>query len=96
MSQTIVTQTGSLVNYANIISMSVEKGEILDESTGQTSEKVAVVGTDITGETLVFGAYDSFYTANSVFSEVVKWLKNNAFPLFEVPLAKEKENAHAV
>ena len=94
--KSIITQTGSLVNYGNIISMSVEKGEILDEATGQTTEKVAVIGTDITGETLVFGAYDSFYTANSVLAEVIKWLKNNAFSLFEIPPAKEMENAHAI
>ncbi len=94
--KSIITQTGSLVNYENIISMSVEKGEILDESTGQTSEKVAVIGTDTTGETVIFGTYDSFYSANSVLSDIIKWLKNNAFLLFEIPLAKEKENAHVV
>lgn len=60
MSQTIITQTGSIVNYANIISMSVEKGELLNEQTGKPNEKV-----------VVFGTYDSFYTANSVFAEVV-------------------------
>lgn len=92
--KSIITQTGSLVNYENIISMSVEKGEILDESTGQTSEKVAVIGTDTNGETVIFGTYDSFYSANSVLSDIIKWLKNNAFSLFEI--SPVKENAHAV
>ncbi len=96
MLKSIITQTGSLVNYANMISISIEKGELLDESTGQTSEKVAVIGTDTTGETVIFGTYDSFYSANNVLSDIIKWLKNNAFTLFEIPPAKEMENAHAV
>ena len=94
MLKSIITQTGSLVNYANIISMSVEKGELLDESTGQTTEKIAVIGTDTAGGTVIFGTYDSFYTANNVLSEVIRWLKNNAVSMFQIP--QPKENAHVV
>jgi len=96
MSQTIITQEGSVVNYANIISMSVAKGELLNQQTGKNDEKVAVIGTDTTGEMVVFGTYDSFYTANSVLTEIVKWLKNNAFPLFEIPPVSGAVTADAV
>ena len=56
MERRIITQDDAVVNLNNIIRLSVERGEIADEMTGEMKDKIAVIGTDVTGEIIVIGA----------------------------------------
>lgn len=85
MERRIITQDDAVVNLNNIIRLSVERGEIADEMTGEMKDKVAVIGTDVTGEIIVIGAYDSYFAANQVMEGIVNWLKQSGEPPYEIP-----------
>lgn len=70
MAKTIITQKGIAVNYNNLITIAVEKGEMLNERTGEMEDKIAVIGSDVLGEIIVLGAYDSAYAANSLLADI--------------------------
>lgn len=85
MAKTIITQKGIAVNYNNLITIAVEKGEMLNERTGEMEDKIAVIGSDVLGEIIVLGAYDSAYAANSLLADITDWLKKDTIPFFEIP-----------
>lgn len=85
MAKTIITQNGSAVNFDNLITISVERGELPNAQTGEAEEKIAVVGADTVGEVVVLGAYDSAYAANRIMSAITDWLKNGDTATFSIP-----------
>ena len=85
MAMTIITQNGSAVNYNNLITISVERGELPNAQTGVAEEKIAVIGSDILGEVIVIGAYDSAYAANRIMNEITDWLTNSMGQSYIVP-----------
>ena len=85
MTKTIITQKGIVVNYNNLITIAVEKGEMSNERTGEMEDKIAVSGSDVLGEIIVLGAYDSAYAANSLLADITDWLKKDTIPFFEIP-----------
>ena len=84
MEKTIFTQKGTAVNYDNLITIAVEKGEMPNERTGEMEDKIAVIGSDVLGEIIVLGAYDSTFAANSLMTDITDWLKEDTTPFFEV------------
>ena len=84
MAKTIITQKGVAVNYDNLITIAVEKGEMPNERTGEMEDKIAVIGSDVLGEIIVLGAYESTYAATTLMADITDWLKSDNIPFFEV------------
>ncbi len=89
MTKTIITQDFSAVNYGNLISISVERGDLTDKQTGKTEDKFAVVGADVAGDVNVLGAYDSDYAARKVMAGIVNWIEEDRKPMYTIPMGDE-------
>ena len=85
MTKTIITQEGTAVNYANLVTISVESGEMPNKQTGEAEAKVGIVGTDVQGEIILLGVYDSVYAANRMREEILDWLVDESSAMFTIP-----------
>ncbi len=85
MTKTIITQEGTAVNYANLVTISIENGEMPNKQTGEAEAKVGIIGTDVQGEIIVLGVYDSVYAANRMKDEILDWLADEGSTMFTVP-----------
>ena len=89
MTKTIITQDFSAVNYGNLVSITVARGELTNKQTGSSENKFAVIGTDVLGEDNVLGAYDSDYAARKVMAAIVNWIEEDRKPSFTIPAGDE-------
>ena len=85
ITKTIITQEGTAVNYANLVTISVESGEMPNKQTGEAEAKVGIVGTDVQGEIILLGVYDSVYAANRMREEILDWLVDESSAMFTIP-----------
>ena len=76
MAKTIVTQEGNLVNYAHIITVSVE---ISDDG-----DVYGLIATDIVSSIHILGIYSSKNTAVSAKRRLTDWLDSEALGVYSL------------
>ena len=92
MAKSILTPEGDLINYDNLIAVSVEvrSGGVDDE---HTEDAYCIVGTDVTNrENLLYHSSD-YDKVMSVQGDITRWLQSEAFSTFEMPTADEGGDA---
>ena len=85
MAKSILTPEGDLVNYDNLIAVSVDEENSEDE--------YCIIGTDVTNrENLLYHSSD-YDKVMSVQRDITRWLQSEAFSTFEMPTADEGGDA---
>ena len=99
MAKSILTPEGDLVNYDNLIAVSVEVRPVsvevrpvgVDEE--HSEDECCIVGTDVTNkENLLYHSPD-YDKVMSVQRDITRWLQSEAFSTFEMPTADEGGDA---
>ena len=88
IAKAILTQSNDVVNYDNLIAVSVEVCPI-EYAEDHVVDEPCIVATDVNGgHTMLFHSpkEDEVYSAMSDF---VRWLQNEAFSTFEMPEGSE-------
>ncbi|MDE7363721.1 MAG: hypothetical protein K2N27_02360 [Ruminococcus sp.] len=76
MAKSIITQEGNLVNYANIVTVTVE---ISDDG-----EVYGLIATDTGNSIHILGTYPSENMAVKAEKRLTDWLKNEAFGVYSM------------
>lgn len=88
MAKTIVTQFGEMLNYDNIVKISVitnwEDAEI-DEESGTIKPDFEMIGKDITGMDIPMGIYDTPEEAENAVKALHDWLSSESYAVYEIP-----------
>ena len=63
MAKTIITQSGELINYSNVVSVSVDSGAKKDS---QNNKLFSVTAVTTNGQNTIIGSYDSCYEAHGI------------------------------
>ena len=79
MAKTIITQDGDLVNYANIIAVTVG-----DATRHLSNEKYVLVAYDTMNEELPLGFYPTYEKAREAEKNLAEWLNNEAFGVYRL------------
>ena len=92
MAKSILTPEGDLVNYDNLIAVSVEVRSVgVDEE--HSEDEYCIIGTDVTNkENLLYHSTDHDKVMN-VQRDITRWLQSEAFSTFEMPTADEGGDA---
>ncbi|MBR1422699.1 MAG: hypothetical protein IJ571_04570 [Ruminococcus sp.] len=94
MAKTIVTQFGEMLNYDNIVKISVvtnwEDAEISKD--GTISPDFEMIGRDITGTDNPMGVYDTPEDAENAVKALYKWLSSEAYSVYEIPQPQGADN----
>lgn len=90
MTMTIITQTGEIVNYGNVLQIYIAEGTY---DGAEAFALVAQPNTPITesDELIQLGVYDSEDKCQKVHRDMIKWLKTNVQSVFEVPATVQEE-----
>ena len=91
MAKTIVTQFGEMLNYDNIVKISVvtnwEDAEISKD--GTISPDFEMIGTDTSGNRIPMGIYETPEEAENALKDLHDWLGTEAYAVYEVPQGSE-------
>lgn len=88
MAKSIITQDGDLVNYDNLVSVSVETRSIVYDEDKENIE-LCIVGVDTSNvEILIFHSPNDDEVM-AVQRDIVRWLQSEAFSTFEIPVKDE-------
>ena len=92
MAKSIITQDGDLVNYNNLVAISVEERAVgFDEE--HSEDEYCIIGTDVkNGEILLYHNSD-YEEVMKVQRDITRWLQSEAFSTFEMPTADEGGDA---
>ena len=92
MAKSIITQDGDLVNYDNLVAISVEERAVgFDEE--HSEDEYCIIGTDVkNGEILLYHSSD-YEEVMKVQRDITRWLQSEAFSTFEMPTADEGGDA---
>lgn len=90
MSKVIRTRNGEIINFANIIEVSVMEGEAQGEN-GDISTVFAAVAFDVYGEKRELALYDTVEEADEILNLFAAWLSLSNEVLFDF----SAENAEA-
>ena len=83
MAKTIITQDGDLVNYANIIAVSVEMMSVEDEEY-TPDESYVLVAYDVTKEKIPLGFYSDYESACNAKKSLINWLSGETFGVYKI------------
>ena len=87
MAKTIVTQFGEFLNYANIVKIGVETNwddAEIDEENGTIKPDFEMIGTDIAGNKIPMGIYDTPDEADNALKALHDWLSTEAYAVYEI------------
>lgn len=91
MAKSISTVDKKLVNYANIVVISVEQGEYSDDNGNVSSDVYGLIATDITNNMHILGVYDSKNEADAAENKLKKWLECEAFGIYDMNASEGDE-----
>lgn len=77
MAKTLITLDKHLVNYDNIVSITVKRGE--DNEKTADNEVYGLIAIDICNNVHVLGVFDSEEKATDMEGKLRKWLERGAF-----------------
>ena len=80
MAKTIITQSGNLINYSNVVSVSVDSGAKKDS---QNNKLFSVTAVTTNGQNTIIGSYDSCYEAHKAKDKLVEWLQSEIYGVYE-------------
>ena len=80
MAKTIITQSGELINYSNVVSVSVDSGAKKDS---QNNKLFSVKAVTTNGQNTIIGSYDSCYEAHKAKDKLVEWLQSEIYGVYE-------------
>ena len=75
MAKTIITQSGDLVNYANIIAVFVD--DELDDDENVLGYNL--LGLDVAESTILLGEYDTLDEAIQAKNKIVEWIDSESY-----------------
>lgn len=83
MAKTLVTLDRKMVNYDNIVSVSVEYGTYSGDD-GEESDAYGLIAFDVANSMHVLGVFDSRAKAYEAESKLRKWLECEAFGVCDI------------
>lgn len=83
MAKTIVTLDKKLVNYENIVSISVEQGDYSGDN-GKVSDIYGLIAIDVGNNMHVLGVYEDRSEAAAAERKLRKWLECEAFGVYDL------------
>lgn len=92
MAKSIITQDGDLINYDNLIAVSVELHPVKYDDNKEVDE-LCIIGTDITNEEILLYHSHDPDEVQQVQSNLIRWLQSEAFSTFEMPVTDEGGDA---
>lgn len=84
MAKSISTVDKKLVNYANIVVISVEQGEYSDDNGNISGDVYGLIATDITNNMHILGVYESKSEADAAENKLKKWLERETFGIYDM------------
>jgi len=91
MTKVIRTQNGEIINFANIIEISVMEGEAQDRKDGEISTVYAVIASDIQKKDRELAVYDTESEADDMLNLFAAWLSLSNEVLFDFSAETEEE-----
>lgn len=84
MAKTLVTLDRKLVNYANVVSISVEHGDYSGDDGEEISSVYGLIAFDVTNSMHVLGVYDDRLKAVEANNKLKSWLECEAFGVYDL------------
>ncbi len=84
MAKTLVTLDRKLVNYANIVSISVEQGDYSGEDGDISSDVYGLIAVDVANSMHVLGVYEDRFKAVKAENKLKNWLECEAFGVYDL------------
>lgn len=84
MAKTLVTLDRKLVNYANIVSISVEQGDYSGDDGEESSNVYGLIAFDVANSMHVLGVYEDRLKAVEAENKLKKWLECEAFGVYDL------------
>jgi len=91
MSKIIRTRNGEIINFANIIEVSVMEGEAQDKNNGDITTVYAVIASDILKKDRELAVYDDENEADYMLNLLAAWLSLSNEVLFDFSAEKEED-----
>lgn len=92
MAKNILTQSNDIINYDNLIAVSVEICPI-DYAEDRVVDESCIVAMDVNGgQTILFHSPNEDEVCAAM-SDFIRWLQNEAFSTFEMPEGNEGGDA---
>ena len=83
MAKSIITQDGDLVNYNNLVAISVEERAVgFDEE--HSEDEYCIIGTDTSGNQIPMGNYKTPEAAEAALKDLYEWLNREAYAVYEI------------
>lgn len=84
MAKTLVTLDRKLVNYANIVSISVEPGDYLGDDGEDSRNVYGLIAFDVTNSMHILGVFNDRLKAVEAENKLKKWLEREAFGVYDL------------
>lgn len=84
MAKTIVTLDRNLVNYENIVYISIEQGDYSGDNGEVTSDVYGLIAIDVGNNMHVLGVYEDKSKAAAAENKLRKWLDCEAFGVYDL------------
>ncbi len=84
MAKTLVTLDRKLVNYANIVSISVEQGDYSGDDGEESRNVYGLIAFDVANSMHVLGVYEDRFKAVEAENNLKKWLECEAFGVYDL------------
>lgn len=83
MAKTLVTLDRNLVNYDNIVFITIEQGEYTDEEENTVSNVYGLIAVDTGNNIHVLGAYEDTFQAAQAIEKLKKWLERESHGVYD-------------
>lgn len=83
MAKTLVTLDRKLVNYANVVSISVEPGDYSNDDGEKIGDVYGIIAFDVTNSMHVLGVYEDREKAVEANNKLKSWLECEAFGVYD-------------
>lgn len=92
MAKSIITQSGTIINYDKLLAVYVDEDPDDDESV-LGFDLIGVTGAEENSQAIILGSFaDEKYTENAKV-DLIRWFQSEAFSTFEMPTADEGGDA---
>lgn len=92
MAKSILTPEGDLVNYDNLIAVSVEVRAVgFDDE--HSEDEYCIIGTDVKKAEILLYHSPDYEEVMKVQRDITRWLQSEAFSTFEMPTADKGGDA---
>lgn len=92
MTNSIITQDGDIINYANVVRIAIftasgmaDSGEAAEDTIYLIEASTNIKAADDENSSYTLAAYDDMTKAENVMEQIIKWLENGMKSVFKMP-----------